>query len=47
MERRSSSTTTALEAGGLLEFIDVVLSVDDLKIYKPDPRVYTSTHATG
>jgi 2-haloacid dehalogenase len=30
----------ALEAGGLLEFIDVALSVDDLKIYKPDPRVY-------
>jgi 2-haloacid dehalogenase len=32
--------TAALDAGGLLEFIDVVMSVDDLKIYKPDPRVY-------
>ncbi|WP_028220849.1 haloacid dehalogenase type II [Paraburkholderia oxyphila] len=30
----------ALEAGGLLEYMDAVLSVDDLKIYKPDPRVY-------
>jgi 2-haloacid dehalogenase len=30
----------ALEAGGLLEFIDAALSVDDLKVYKPDPRVY-------
>jgi 2-haloacid dehalogenase len=30
----------ALEAGGLLEFMDAALSVDDLKVYKPDPRVY-------
>ncbi|HVE10436.1 MAG TPA: haloacid dehalogenase type II [Paraburkholderia sp.] len=30
----------ALQAGGLLEFMDAVLSVDDLKLYKPDPRVY-------
>jgi 2-haloacid dehalogenase len=30
----------ALEAGGLLELIDEVLTVDELKIYKPDPRVY-------
>lgn len=29
----------ALEAGGLLEFIDDVLSVDDRKIHKHDPRV--------
>ncbi|GAB2878378.1 haloacid dehalogenase type II [Paraburkholderia jirisanensis] len=30
----------ALKAGGLLAFMDAVLSVDDLKLYKPDPRVY-------
>jgi 2-haloacid dehalogenase len=32
--------SAALKAGGLLQWMDAVLSVDDLKIYKPDPRVY-------
>jgi 2-haloacid dehalogenase len=30
----------ALLANNLMSYIDLCLSVDELKIYKPDPRVY-------
>jgi 2-haloacid dehalogenase len=35
-----SSAETALAAAGALPFLDAVLSVDDVRAYKPDPRVY-------
>ena len=35
-----SSALTALSAAGVLPFIDAVLSVNDVRAYKPDPRVY-------
>ncbi len=30
----------AVKSAGLAQFLDAVVSVDSLKIYKPDPRVY-------
>lgn len=36
----SKMLDAALEASGLTKLLDASLSVDELKIYKPDPRVY-------
>ena len=35
-----SSLRALLEHAGILPYLDTVISVDDLKTYKPDPRVY-------
>jgi 2-haloacid dehalogenase len=35
-----SSLRALLEHSGILPHLDAVISVDDLKTYKPDPRVY-------
>lgn len=35
-----ASVRTLLEKSGLLEFLDDIVSVDDLKTFKPDPNVY-------
>lgn len=35
-----SSLRSLLEHSGILPHLDAVISVDDLKTYKPDPRVY-------
>jgi 2-haloacid dehalogenase len=35
-----SSLSSLLEHSGILPYLDAVISVDDLKTYKPDPRVY-------
>jgi 2-haloacid dehalogenase len=35
-----TSLRTLLEHAGILPYLDAVISVDDLKTYKPDPRVY-------
>ena len=35
-----SSLRALLEHSGILPYLDAVISVDDLKTYKPDPRVY-------
>ncbi len=35
-----TSLRSLLEGSGILQYLDAVVSVDDLKTYKPDPRVY-------
>jgi 2-haloacid dehalogenase len=35
-----ASLRSLLEYSGILPYLDAVISVDDLKTYKPDPRVY-------
>ena len=35
-----ASLRSLLEHAGILPYLDAVISVDDLKTYKPDPRVY-------
>ena len=35
-----SSLRVLLDHSGILPYLDAVISVDDLKTYKPDPRVY-------
>ncbi|HEV2246848.1 MAG TPA: HAD family hydrolase [Terriglobia bacterium] len=35
-----ASLRALLEHSGILPHLDAVVSVDDLKTYKPDPRVY-------
>ena len=35
-----TSLRALLERAGILSYLDAVISVDDLKTYKPDPRVY-------
>jgi 2-haloacid dehalogenase len=35
-----TSLRALLEHSGILPYLDAVISVDDLKTYKPDPRVY-------
>jgi 2-haloacid dehalogenase len=35
-----ASLRALLENSGILPYLDAVISVDDLKTYKPDPRVY-------
>ena len=35
-----TSLRSLLEHSGILLYLDAVISVDDLKTYKPDPRVY-------
>lgn len=39
------TTQRAIDANGLSEWIDVILSAETLQTYKPDPRVYALVEA--